>query len=168
MEKPTTFLECPLHSEKIGVWCAMSSERIIGPIFFENSINSEKYIEILEEFHSKLTPEEKNRYYFQQDNAPPHKSRQTKPHLERLFNNRIIPYPPRSPDLTPLDFYLWGHVKEMVYKENPQTINQLKSAITCTIENINSEIPKRVFNNLKKRAQTCIDVQGRHFEHLLD
>jgi hypothetical protein len=125
-----------------------------------------KNIEILEQFHELLTTDEKQ-YYFQQDNAPPHKSKKTRPHLEKLFNKKIIPYPPRSPDLTPLDYYLWGHMKEMVYKDNPQTIDELKTSITSAIQNINPEIPKRVFNNMNKRAQMCINAQGGHFEHLL-
>jgi hypothetical protein len=38
------FLESPLHSLKIGVWCAISRKRIIGPIFFKNIINSQEYL----------------------------------------------------------------------------------------------------------------------------
>jgi hypothetical protein len=36
--------------------------------------------------------------------------------------------PPRSPDLTPVDFYFWAVVKDKVYTENPKTIYNLKSA----------------------------------------
>ena len=75
-------------------------------------------------------------------------------HLERLLNNRIIPYPPRSLELTPLDYYLWGHMKEMVYKDNPQSIDQLRSSITAAIQSINSEIPKRIFN--MKKGRKCV------------
>jgi transposase len=164
-EGPTKFLECPLHSEKIGVWCAMSSDRIIGPIFFENAINSEKYIDILQQFYNLLTPEEKN--YFQQDNAPAHTSRATKPHLQNFFESKVWKYPPRSPDLTPLDFYLWGHLKELVYRKNPQTIPELKQSIITAIQEIPQETIKRVFNNMKKRAEACISANGGHFEHIL-
>ena len=65
-DNPHPFIECPLHSEKIGVWCAMSNQRIIGPIFFEKSIDSSKYIDILTQFYDLLTSEEKNNAYFQQ------------------------------------------------------------------------------------------------------
>ena len=41
---------------KIGVWAAASRRRVIGPIFFEGSVNGEKYREIIDEFTDELTP----------------------------------------------------------------------------------------------------------------
>jgi hypothetical protein len=41
---PRQMLEVPLHDQKIGVWCAITASRIVGPIFFENTINSEWYV----------------------------------------------------------------------------------------------------------------------------
>ena len=56
----------------------------------------------------------------QQDDAPPHYGREVKDFLNRNYPNRQGPiaWPPRSPDLTPLDFYLWGHMKSLVYTVN--------------------------------------------------
>jgi hypothetical protein len=34
----------PLHDQKIDVWCTIAASRIVGPIFFENAINSERYV----------------------------------------------------------------------------------------------------------------------------
>ena len=88
--------------------------------------------------------------------------------MQKLFGTRIVLYPPRSPDLTPLDYFLWGHVyKELVYKENPQTIIELKTLITNAIKNIPQETLSRVFQKMKKRAEACISVNRQHFEHLL-
>jgi hypothetical protein len=42
--------ETPLYPVKIVVWCAVSGRGIVGPIFFENTINSERYIGIIHEF----------------------------------------------------------------------------------------------------------------------
>ena len=41
-----------------------------------------------------------------------------------------------SPDLNPPDFYLWGFLKDHVYQNNPQTIAELKVAITQQIHGI--------------------------------
>jgi len=38
-ENPHFFIETPLHSQKIGVWAAVSRRRIIGPIFFQGTVN---------------------------------------------------------------------------------------------------------------------------------
>ena len=45
-------------------------------------------------------------------------------------------FPPRSPDLTPLDFYLWGTLKNTVYATEPQTLEELREKIEHTINDI--------------------------------
>ncbi|GBP63905.1 hypothetical protein EVAR_39568_1 [Eumeta japonica] len=58
---------------------------------------------------------------FQHDGAPPHITLPVRSHLNATFPNRWLgrfrsqPWPARSPDLTPLDFFLWGYVKERVF-----------------------------------------------------
>ena len=49
-ENPNTVHEEPLHSEKIGVWCGMSRQRIIGLNFFEETIKTAAYMEIFNIF----------------------------------------------------------------------------------------------------------------------
>jgi hypothetical protein len=52
---PRQMFEVPLHDQKIGVWCAITASRIVGPIFFENAINSERYVsDILRPFFGSL------------------------------------------------------------------------------------------------------------------
>jgi hypothetical protein len=66
--------EVPLHDQKIGVWCARTASRIVGPLFFENTINSERYVSvILRPFFGSITAEEKAHGYFMQDGATAHK-----------------------------------------------------------------------------------------------
>jgi len=76
-------------------------------------------------------------------------------------------WPPRSPDLTPADFFLWGLLKSKVYKNTPRKIEQLKDAIRQEIEAVNLETLGIVFQNLEKRIQVCLDVKGDHFQHRL-
>jgi hypothetical protein len=57
---PRQSFEVLLYDQKIGVWCAITSSRIVGPIFFENTINSERYVsDILRPFIGSITEEEK-------------------------------------------------------------------------------------------------------------
>jgi hypothetical protein len=74
---------------------------------------------------------------------------------------------PRSPDLTPPDFYLWGAEKSAVYRDRPRTLNELKTAITAYIRNISQADLQNVFANKIKRVQACIDARGHHFQYLL-
>ena len=168
-ENPHQFHQTPLYPQKIGVWCAISRTRIVGPIFFTQSLNSENYQEIIMQFIAQLEPSE--RYcWFQQDGAPCHTSGSTISFLSEFFDDRLISnplWPPRSPDLSPLDFYLWGFLKSRVYSSNPTSIDQLKRNIEYEIELISSETLKKVSDNFKKRLQKCINSDGRHFEHLL-
>ena len=46
-EQPHCFTERPLHSEKVTVWCAMSSHGIIGPYVFKDTGNSQRYLHLL-------------------------------------------------------------------------------------------------------------------------
>jgi hypothetical protein len=119
----------PLHDQKIGVWCAITASRIVGPIFFYNTINSELYvIEILRPFFHSITEEEETHGYVMQDGATAHTVTYSTHVLNEVFENRLISrglWPARSPDLNPCDFYLWGNLKDNVYSNNPHTLVEL-------------------------------------------
>ena len=83
--------------------------------------------------------------------------------LEDIFANPIISrgtWPARSPDLTLPDYFLWDALKRKVYKNNPHTIDELKAAITTHIQQISPDTLQKVFDNMKKRVQTCLDARG--------
>jgi hypothetical protein len=67
--------------------------------------------------------------WFQQDGATAHTANSTMQMLSEFFGGCIISlnlWSSRSPDLSPPDFYLWGFLKENVYKNNPHTLEELK------------------------------------------
>jgi hypothetical protein len=43
-ENPHAIHQTPLHDIKIGVLCAVSARRIIGPIFYYETVNSYRYV----------------------------------------------------------------------------------------------------------------------------
>jgi hypothetical protein len=69
--------------------------------------------------------------YFQNFTAPPHFSRQVARYQIKQFLNRWIGcdgpqnWPPRSPDLTPLDSHIWDCTKNMVYERKVNTVEAL-------------------------------------------
>ena len=107
---------------KCIVWCGITPEEIIGPYFFENgetvavSVNGIQYRAMIENF---LRPEVENnpQLWFQQDGATFHTARPIMALLHEIFGDRIISrfsdfnWPPRSPDLTAPDFFLWDYLK---------------------------------------------------------
>jgi len=75
--------------------------------------------------------------------------------LEVFFKDRIISkkfWPPRSPDLTPAEFFLWGLLKGKLYKNTARTVKQLKDAIHQEIQNVNAEKYSRIWRNAFKCA----------------
>ena len=63
----------------------------------------------------------------------------------------------------PADFFLWDLLKGKVYKNTPRTIEQLKDAIRQEIQAVNFDTLGKVFHNLEKRIQVCLDVKGDLF-----
>ena len=49
---------------KTGVWCAISRRRIIGPIFFHETLNAARYLKIFNEFVDQLDDDELLNGYF--------------------------------------------------------------------------------------------------------
>ena len=49
-EWPIDWIEVPLYDEKVLVWCAMSAEGILGPYFFEETVNQYNYLKMLQNF----------------------------------------------------------------------------------------------------------------------
>jgi hypothetical protein len=70
-------------------------------------------------------------------------------------------------DLKPPYFYLWGYLKDNVYVNNPQTIGELKAAITEKIREIPKEECVRVIDNFARRMQVFLQRPGCHLEHIL-
>ena len=74
-------------------------------------------------------------------------------------------WPPRSPDLNPCDFFLWGYLKSVVYNPLPKTIGELKANLEREIKNISEDTLKNLFLNMTKRCNLVISSQSGHFEN---
>ena len=181
-ERPDVVMEKPLHSQKVTAWCAFSAKGIIGPFWFEQldgsavTITKGRYTKTLNRFWTRLQakhPATLDVFWFQQDGATPHTSNIALEWLETHFCDRVIsrktghPWPAHSPDLTPLDFFLWGFLKSRVYQGVPKTLPDLKAAIGQEIRRISVDTCAKVVAEVKRRADLCVSRDGRHLEHVL-
>ena len=66
-----------------------------------------------------------------------------------------------------LDYFLWEHLKSVVYQNHPRTLDDLKDVITTKCQRISTETLNRVKDNFTKRIDACINAEGEQFEHLL-
>lgn len=115
----------------------------------------------------QLRTAEYKKYYFQQDGASPHKATIVQNWLKSKFHDKFVDkkkWPPRSPDLNPCDFFLWGYLKSLVYNPLPKTLDDLKANIEREIKKINVQIFKSTFENLKNRCDLIIKAKGGHIE----
>ncbi|GFT99579.1 uncharacterized protein TNCV_114621 [Trichonephila clavipes] len=100
-------------------------------------------------FISELNNHDVQELWFQQDGATCHTARATIDLLKDTFGDRLISrfgpvnWPPRSCDLTPLDYFLWGYVKSLVYVDYPQTLDHLEDNIRHVIADIRPQCWKK-------------------------
>ena len=171
------------YNEKVNVWAGIINNRVIGPYFFEGSLTGERYHDFLENdlipalatlYPDENMPDMPNQaLWFQQDGAPPHYAASVRRFLDDVFPNRwigrrgSIEWPPRSPDLTPLDYFLWSYVKNEVYKDKSHTLDILKDRIRNVIRNISPETVENVQQEFIDCLGYCRAVNGGHFQHLI-
>jgi len=98
--------------------------------------------------------------------APPHWHRDVRRFLNESLPQRWIAgvgkedlalqfWPPRSPDLIPCDFILWGFVKEAIYVPSlPTTMDDLKNRIATAVNSVTQDIFLRGWNEFSY----CLDV----------
>ena len=172
---PNVLLETPLHPQQVTVWCGFHAGGVIGPYFFvdENdrhvTVNGERYRCMMEDY---LWPEldelDIKDMWFQHGGATSHTARVTIDLLKGIFGERVISrscpveWPPRSCDLTPLDSFLWGHIKSLVYANKPASLDDLKDNNQREIANVPVEICARVLENWVQRIDRCKRTCGSH------
>ena len=82
---------------------------------------------------------------------------------ERVMSrNGPVEWPPRSCDLTPLDFFLCGHIKSLVYSNKPATLGDLKDNIQREIANVPVKMCARVVENWVQSIDRCKRARGGH------
>lgn len=171
------------YPQKLNVWAGIVRGRIIGPFFMRGTLNGDRYLQLLQEQIVpelvRLYPNHRNHLqlsdeiWFQQDGAPPHFDARVRQYLNTIFPQRWvgrrghIEWPARSPDLTPLDFFLWGHLKSVVYKDLPHSLEELEYKIRIAVQEITPEVYQNALRSFVDRLGYCQAVGGFHFEHLL-
>ncbi|GFV17102.1 putative transposable element [Trichonephila clavipes] len=106
--------------------------------------------------------------WFQQDGATCHTARATIDLLKDTLGDRLISrfgpvnWPPRSCDLTPLDYFLWGYVKSLVYADKPQTLDHLEDNIRRVIADIRPQMLEKVIENWMSRLYYIRASRGSH------
>lgn len=164
------------HVWKVNVWAGIIDDKIVGPIFLDENLNGANYASLLQNdlqpLLDELPPRCRQGMWFQQDGCPAHTSLVARAKLNVMFPGRWIGkfgpvnYPPRSPDLTVLDYYLWGRIKEIVYNDRPTTRDDMKERIRTAMASLEAAEIRRAVDSFQNRITVCAAQNGAHLEHL--
>jgi hypothetical protein len=138
--------------------------------FYENTVTGQTYLAMLQKW---LLPQ-----LNEDSGAPPHWHRDVRRFLNQSLLQRWIDRignedlallfrPPRSPDLTPCDFFVWGFVKEEVYiPPLPTTLDDLKNSIRAAVNSVTQDNLLLVWDEFSYRLDVVHAAGGGHIEHL--
>lgn len=174
-QQPNEVFQYVRDTPKVNVWCGLMQDRIIGPFMFaENTITGTIYLDMLEMYVfpqiDEIEREKGIEVTFQQDGAPCHYSLIVQEALNNRFPDRWIGrngpimWPPRSPDLTPLDFFFWGYVKNLVYAEKIRDLQHLRERIYAAITTVTPEMLQNTWREVDYRLDVCRATGGAHIE----
>jgi len=123
----------------INVWCGLFNGKLLSPYFYDGILTGGRYLDFIVNklplMFEDVSLAMRENLYFQQDGAPAHNAIIVRQYLNQIFPNRwigtygVIPWPARSPDLSPLDYFLWRHLKTVVYANPPTNVQDLKNKI---------------------------------------
>ena len=138
------------------------------------TVNGDRYRSMLNEFlFLKIEEDDIGNIWFQQDGATYHTAEATFHVLRPVFEDRIISrkadvvWPPWSCDLTPLDYYLWGAVKDKYYADKPETIDALKDNNREAIGKIQLHTIDNVLKKWIDRVGYCMASRGSHLNEII-
>lgn len=149
---------------KIMVWGGISYQGKTTLKVISGTLKSDGYLTILKEKRKQMLDLFKRRkiWFFQQDGAPCHRPKKIKNYIKRWITKRILPHPPQSPDLNPIEL-IWAQMKRMVEDKRPQSKADLLRAITNSWDLISLQDIRRCIDNVPKKIQKIIENEGEIF-----
>ena len=170
-ENPHMQIEKLQDRHAVTVWCMVDSTGVIAFDISTETMNSSRYCDVLE---GKVFPYFRRRSnvnkFYQQDGAPPHYSCAARNLLNTNLPDRWVgrrgpvEWPPRSPDLTICDFFLWGALRDKVYKIAPRNVQQLTQRIQSEITSFPPRMFESAYNSFLKRCPECLELEGGQVE----
>ncbi|KAF6779840.1 hypothetical protein AHF37_00695 [Paragonimus kellicotti] len=155
------------YNLKILVWCGIHNQTLVGPYFFDGDFNSQTYLQsftdVLKPYLDSLSPDVRNRMFFQHDAIRTHCAKLVQSWLDENFPSRWIgkngkiDWPPRSFDLTPMTFFLWDYLKSRVFDPPPKSLERLKENIRTVCGAIDGSLLSALDAEIKQRVTSCLE-----------
>ncbi|GBM71854.1 hypothetical protein AVEN_229352-1 [Araneus ventricosus] len=163
----------------VNVWAGIVGDHLIDPYLLPFQLEGRTYLTFLQQVLSELlqpvAANIQSCMWFQHDGAPTHFSLDVRSALDAKFPRRWIGrggpthWLARSPDLSCLDFFVWGYLKSLVYESPIDSDEDLVARISVAAGAVR-EIPgmfEKVRRSLGRRCNVCITACGCSFEQFL-
>lgn len=159
----------------VMVWAGIINDELVGPFRVEDGlkINSNTYCQFLEatlfqQWYRKKSAAFKKTMIFMQDNAPSHASKYSTAWLasKGLRDEKIMTWPPCSPDLNPIE-NLWALLKREIYSEGKQytSLNSVWEAVVAAAQKVDRQQIKNLTESMDRRLITVIEKKGGYIGH---
>jgi len=96
-----------------------------------------------------------------------HMSKMTKKECQKL-SLRVQPLPPRSPDLQPLDYAVFGNAKrrlERLVRSGHAEPKDWAARVKAFAKLVRETVIEPAIKQFRKRLRACVDAGGKHIEH---
>jgi hypothetical protein len=159
-------------NHKIMVWGGVCYDGKTKLYVVEGTLDAEKYVRLLRARRQEMRSLMRRAFWFQQDNAPCHKSDRVGTYIRRYsfiitiinyilryLTNQIVDHPPQSPDLNPIEL-VWAKMKRDVEQQGPTTKRALLMAIMAAWDRIDIPFIRQCIDNIHKKMRLIISKDG--------
>ena len=157
------------------MWYGVIGDQLIDPYIFPQRLTGDIYANFLQDelpaILENVPLQTRWQMYYQHDGVTPHFSQVVRQYLNHKFPSPWIGHgstqnwPPRSSDLNPLYYHVWGYMKTMVCACKVNTREELLQQIPSAAKSINNAaVLHTVTSFLVTWVRTCMQADGGHFE----
>lgn len=141
-------------------WAGISAQGKTDIFFIEGWVDGPAYQSILDENLKTIKGLfGRKKWYWQHDNAAPHKTPSNIEFIETKLTKHILPHPAQSPDLNPIEL-VWAEMKKDVEAQSPKTKAELRRAILSSWNKIGIRYIRKVIGGLNQRMEKVIEKGG--------
>lgn len=148
----------------------------IEPIELPHRLDRFNYLEFLEhdlqrEIDRLNLPDNiRDNIVYMHDGAPAHDAIIVRDYLNRTFHEWMCTngpkrWPARTPDLNPLDCFLWGYIKNIVYVQSVEDRLETWRLVQDAFRTVTPQMLRSATEtSMRRRLQFCRQAEGQHFE----
>lgn len=147
-----------------------SDGKAFPPVWIQETLSTPQYKSILSR---KVFPILNATYgvgnwVWTQDGAPCHTSNATQKYLEAKLGSKGFwskeLWPPNSPNLNPLDYYVWSAIERKACRTYHKNVGELKASVEAEWASMDEATLRKVCSKFRSRLEACIKAEGGIFE----